>query len=51
MTQSGHCQTTLVITRPNRPAWRETRDLNRIEPRRDPTEGATCSDAVEAVSR
>ena len=31
--------------------WRETQDFNRIEPRRDPTEGATCSDAVEADSR
>jgi lactoylglutathione lyase len=33
------------------PAWRETRDLNRIEHRRDPAEGATCSDAVEADGR
>jgi len=31
--------------------WREPQDLHRIECRRDPPEGATCSDVVKADSR
>src|SRR5262245_26397456 len=31
--------------------WRESEDLHRIEHRREPSERATCSDAVKAGSR